>query len=200
MAGLTAVLVGYLTVWLPGPSAGLSLIGVEIGEWIKFLGVGSGRNLFYLPPIALGLVLALLTVGWGAREWRAWAMRGLAAAVSLLAIPAVAAIQMEPQSEWLLRVALVGLVAVVALLCGLAAAGPSPGWALALIAAIALLGAFLPVWEYFVVKPVVERILLQTLGIGVGVWLNSVGFVLIAAVALLQLAERRKLKTAGAPG
>lgn len=191
---------GYLTVWLPGPSAGLKLIGVEIGEWIKFLGVRGGRNLFYLPPIALGLVLALLTVGWGAREWRAWTVRGLAVAVSLLAFPAVAAIQMEPQSEWLLRVALVGLVALAALLSGLARVGPAPAWSLALITVCALLGAVLPVWEYFVVRPVIERILLQTLGVGTGVWLNLLGFGVIAGVTLFQLIDDRELKTAGAPG
>ena len=36
--GLTAIFIGYFLVWLPGPGAGLSLIGVEVGEWIKFLG------------------------------------------------------------------------------------------------------------------------------------------------------------------
>ena len=39
-ASFTVILVGYLVVWLPGPAAGLQFIGVELGEWIKFLGVG----------------------------------------------------------------------------------------------------------------------------------------------------------------
>ncbi|MBK7179447.1 MAG: hypothetical protein IPH82_20095 [Chloroflexi bacterium] len=34
--GLTAVFVGYLAVWLPGPAVGLQFLGVELGEWVKF--------------------------------------------------------------------------------------------------------------------------------------------------------------------
>ena len=38
LLGFTAVFIGYLSVWLPGPAAGLSFLGVELGEWIKFMG------------------------------------------------------------------------------------------------------------------------------------------------------------------
>ena len=54
--GLTAVLVGYFSIWLPGPGAGLQLMGLETAEWLKFMGMGTNRNWFYLPPITLGLV------------------------------------------------------------------------------------------------------------------------------------------------
>ena len=100
-AGLTAVFVGYFAVWLPGPAAGLRLIGLELGEWIKFLGVGQSRDLFYAPPILLGLIMVLLTAGWDNRRWQTWLFRLLAIGVSLLAFPAVAAITTEPRSEWL---------------------------------------------------------------------------------------------------
>jgi len=36
-AGFTAILLGYLLVWLPHEAAGLSFIGIELGEWVKFL-------------------------------------------------------------------------------------------------------------------------------------------------------------------
>jgi hypothetical protein len=72
LAAFTAVFIAYLMVWLPGPAAGLSLLGVEMAEWIKFMGMGPTRNWFYLPPITLGLMLALWTVGWANGRWQTW--------------------------------------------------------------------------------------------------------------------------------
>ena len=82
--GFTAVFVGYLSVWLRGPGAGLSFLGLEMGEWFKFLGLGPRRDFFYLPPITLGLMLAIWTMTWPARdglEWRAWGHGGISPGV-----------------------------------------------------------------------------------------------------------------------
>jgi hypothetical protein len=187
--GLTAIFVGYFLVWLPGPAAGLRLIGVEMGEWIKFLGVGRARDLFYLPPIVLGLLIALWTATWPA-GWRAWAARGLAVAVALLAFPAVESILGEPRDEWLIRLAAVGLVVLAAGWSGLAGRKPRPRWLWALMAATALVGALLPTWQYFVVRPVVENILRQPIGVGPGVWVNALGGLLVAAVCLVETFRR----------
>lgn len=193
--GLSAVFVGYFQVWLPGPAAGLQIIGLEMGEWIKFLGVGRGRDLFYLPPVAMGLVIALLASIWPNGRPHTWVARGIAVAVALLSFPAVASIQLEPSSEWLLRLALIGLVVVVAVLGALfnqrAAASP---WIWLLIAAVALLGAALPTAEYFAVRPVVEEIMRRPIGTGLGVWLNAIGSLLVAAVALGTFLKARRLE------
>ena len=197
--GLTAVFVGYLTTWLPGPVAGLQFIGVEMGEWVKFLGVGQSRNLFYLPPITLGLMIALLTAGWPNGRWQTWAMRGLAVAVSLLAFPALEAIRDEPASEWRLRLQLIGLVIAVALAVG---AGrrhwqTSLAWLpWLLLALLGVAGAALPIWVYQSVRPVVSRAVGLPVGIGLGVWLNGGGHLLVAAVTLRQLVQHGK----GVPG
>ena len=186
--GLTAIFIGYFLVWLPGPGAGLSLIGVEVGEWIKFLGVGLRRNWFYAPPIVLGLLLALWTATWPNRRARTWLARGLAVAVALLAFPAVAAITSEPRSEWLLRLALIGAVVVVAALATLVAARDGPaGWLWAVMVGVAVVGAAGPTWQYLAVRPVVAAALRQPVGIGAGVWLNALGCLLVAAVCLGQL-------------
>ncbi|MEJ2749224.1 MAG: hypothetical protein P8183_15165 [Anaerolineae bacterium] len=108
LVGLTAVFTAYFLVWLPGPAAGLQFIGVEIGEWIKFLGVGTGRNWFYVPPVTLGLMLVLTTLTWPPHRWQNWAMRGLGVVVSLLAFPAIGAIRFEAASEWQLRLLMIG--------------------------------------------------------------------------------------------
>jgi len=187
--GLTAIFVGYFLVWLPGPSAGLRLIGVEMGEWIKFLGVGRARDLFYLPPIALGLLIALWTVVWPS-GWRAWTARGLAVAVALLAFPAVESILGEPRGEWLARLAAVGLVALVAGLSGFLGRGLGARWVWPVMAAVALAGALLPAWQYIAVRPVVENILRQPVGVGPGVWVNALGGLIVAVVCLLETFRR----------
>lgn len=186
--GLTMALVGYFAVWLPGPTAGLRLIGLELGEWIKFLGVGSRRDIFYLPPIAIGLVIALLTAGWPNTRAQTWVARLLAVLVSLLALPAVAVVMLEPRSEWAMRLALIALVAGAVLWSSFAAArgGHERSYRF-MIGATALLAVILPIRQYVAVLPVVESILQRPVGIGAGLWLNTVGFLLVLAAAVLEL-------------
>lgn len=193
--GLTAILAGYLMVWLPGPSAGLQLIGIEVGEWIKFLGIGAGRNWFYLPPIVIGLTLALLAATWPNGRIQTWMARGLAIAAAMLAFPALAAIQLEPPSEWLARLLAIALVGVVAL------AGAIPAqrwrdsdWIWLLVVAVALAGAIVPTVQYLIVRPAAEASLLRPVGVGVGVWLNAIGSLLVAAAALTEISRKRQTK------
>lgn len=186
--GLTAALIGYFVVWLPGPAAGLRLIGVEIGEWIKFLGVGTRRNLFYIPPVALGLILALLTSDWPNGRWQTWFARLLAILISLLAFPAVASITLEPSSEWVVRLAMIALVGLAGLASSIASSRTGTSrviWAaIGLVAVVGLVG---PTWQYFAVRPVVEEILRHRVGIGLGLWLNTIGFAMIVLATLLAL-------------
>jgi hypothetical protein len=190
-AAHTAIFIGYLTVWLPGPAAGLTLIGVEIGEWIKFLGVGPIRDLFYLPPITLGLMLILTSIGWSNRRWQTWAMRALAVSVSLLAFPAIEIIRFGPASEWLLRLQLIALVLVVAVLSG-TLAKKRPAFSLmrlssVLLAIVGVVGAVLPTWVYLKVRPLVSQVIGLPIGIGLGVWLNGLGHLLAAAVIMFRV-------------
>ena len=102
--------------------------------------------------------------------------------------PAVAAITSEPRSEWLLRLALIGAVVVVAALATLVAARDGPaGWLWAVMVGVAVVGAAGPTWQYLAVRPVVAAALRQPVGIGAGVWLNALGCLLVAAVCLGQL-------------
>ncbi len=193
--GLTAMFVGYFLTWLPGPATGLQIIGLEMGEWIKFLGVGLGRNWFYLPPIAMGAIVALLAAVWPNDDWRTWLARFLAIAIVLLAFPAIAAIQMEPRSEWLARLIAIGIVIIIAIGGSLIKRRESTTWwAWLTIAVIAFLGGLLPTAQYFLVRPVVEGILKQNLGIGIGVWLNLAGALLVCTMALYEIHQQANKK------
>lgn len=190
--GLTVMFMACFMTWLPGPAVGLQIIGLELGEWIKFLGVGVGRNWFYLPPIAVGTIVALLAAMWPNTEWRTWLARLLAVAIAMLSFPAIAAIQMEPRSEWLARLLAIGGVAAVATGGSLIRRGNSTErWIWLAIAIIAFMGGLLPAIQFLLVIPVVEGILKQDLGAGIGVWLNSIGSLLVGAVALLELRRRK---------
>lgn len=185
----TAILLGYWLVWLPGPVAGLQLIGLEMGEWVKFLPevragqVSAGRALFYLPPILLGLLIALVTVNWPS-QWQTWLVRLLAVAVAWLAFPSLDAIRFEPRSEWLLRLVLIGIVIVVAVgshwLRGRFAAALS-----IIFICLALAGVILPTWAYLAMRPAIMNALARPIGFGPGLWLNGIGFVVAAAIFFL---------------
>lgn len=185
--GWTAILVGYLSVWLPGPSAGLQFIGVEIGEWVKFLpevqagNVFPGRDAFYLPPITLALLMIIYSAKWPTKRWQTWAFRGLAILVSLLAFPSIDAIRREPSSEWALRLGLIALVALLSVaMIWLGQRFPRK-WGMILVA---LVGLAIPSWAYLAVRPGVADLIQTPIGIGLGVWLNLLGHLLIGFTAI----------------
>ncbi|MCA9965162.1 MAG: hypothetical protein KC423_12985 [Anaerolineales bacterium] len=149
--------------------------------------MGGARNWFYLPPITLGWSLALLSVGWQNGRWQTWAWRGLALAVSLQSFPAIAAILDEPPSEWLLRLLLIASVGVLA---GLTAVWPRQLSHWPLLVVLGLIGALLPTWFYFQVRPLVENAVGVQIGVGIGVWLNGVGHLLLAAAVWMANRER----------
>jgi hypothetical protein len=196
--GLTLMLAGYFAVWLPGPSAGLTIIGLELGEWIKFLGVGSRRDLFYVPPIAIGLLLALITADWPNHRWQTWGMRCLAIGVSMLAFPAIAAITLEPRSEWLVRVISIGLVIQTVVLSSVVYRSPRTMPAIRrVMLLIALLGVWLPTGQYLAIRPVVMEIMHQPVGFGPGLLANLLGGSIVAVSMAAELwNDRNKQKAA----
>ncbi|MFL7837475.1 MAG: hypothetical protein ACK2T4_08845 [Candidatus Promineifilaceae bacterium] len=189
--GFTAVFVGYLSVWLRGPGVGLTFLGVEMGEWFKFLGLGSRRDLFYLPPIILGLMLVIWTWTWPATEgfdWRGWTARGLGIFVSLLAFPAIEDIRGPVRGQYLLRVVLIGVVILVALITGFWR--PKGKWRRLpwlLLALLGLIGALFPTRLYLQVQPFLSDILGVPVSAGLGFWLNLLGNILIVVISLYQI-------------
>jgi hypothetical protein len=196
LLGFSAVFTGYLTVWLRGPGAGLSFLGIEMGEWFKFLGVGARRDLFYLPPILLGLMLAFWTMTWpepDSHAWRAWIVRGLAMLVSLLAFPAVEDITGPVRQQYTLRVWLIGLVILLALLSGFwRLRGPWRMLPWMMLVILGVLGAGLPTWLFLQVQPFLASILGVPVRAGIGLWLNLLGNLLLVLGVLLQIGPLSK--------
>ena len=194
LLSFTTILVGYFMVWLPGPSAGLQLLGFEMGEWTKFFGLGVKRNWFYLPPITLALSMLFFTVGWANGRLQTWLFRGVAVVVSLLAFPALEDL-MDPTSwrDYVSRVVAIGLVVVVAGLLTFFGGRKWP-WLLSvsriLLMVAGLVGFILPTLIYLEVRPYVSDLLRLQLGYGPGFWLNGVGHAALVLLAGWQLAKK----------
>jgi hypothetical protein len=189
--GFTSILLGYFLVWLPHRAAGLSLIGLEMGEWTKFLPkMQQGqyfldRILFYLPPITLSLMLITWTMEWPNDSWKTWAMRGMAVVISLLAFPPIESIRFEASDQWMTRLILVLLVVLSAVLCSQASRLPQRRiqvikWSL--FAVLGVLGASLPLWTYLLLRPEISALFGESVGIGPGILLNTLGHLMIAGV------------------
>jgi len=58
-AGLMLALVGYFGAWIPHKTAALTITGAELAEWARFFPKPEGRELLYLPLIAVFLLLTV---------------------------------------------------------------------------------------------------------------------------------------------
>lgn len=195
MVGFTAVLVGYLAVWWPGPTAGLSFLGVEMGEWLKFFGVGAERDYFYIPPFTLALCLVWWSLNWPNHHWSGWVVRGLALLVSLLSFPAVPDLMGEAQAQYVWRVEMIALVGAAVLLAAALRQWGKPTWLSwlpwLLMIPTALWGGLRPLWYFQEIRPFFTQATGYEMQFGPGVWLNTAGHTLIVLVAVGQLLSHR---------
>lgn len=186
-AGLLA-LAGYFGPWVPHPVAGLVVIGLDLGEYVKFLpGVRSGevvlwREGFYLPLVTVSLAFSSAAFQ-PALRYR-WPVR-----IGLLALAAVAALNLLPPawSPAVLR-APEFRQQVLALAGCLAAVAVSPFLALLprMVLALGLIGLssaalWWPVRQFLRILPGVSDLYHQALSPGWGFYLTIVGLVLMIA-------------------
>jgi hypothetical protein len=199
--GLALALLAYFLVWLSQPVAGLTFIGVEMGEWVKFLpGVRAGaglpsRSFFYAPPVGMGLIIVLWSVSRSNRDWRTWALRGLGVLVAMLALPSLEAVLEEPADQWVLRLALVVVVGVAALGTAVLSTNRSRTMAkvqVSVTGLLALAGGVLPAWAMVTVTPEAESIFGTSVRYGPGFWLNILGHGLILLSAIRLLGRERQ--------
>jgi hypothetical protein len=199
----TIILLGYFLVWLPQPVAGLSFIGLELGEWVKFLPqarqgeILPSRNFFYLPPVTLGAMMALWTVRWSNRRWRTWVIRGTALLISLLALPAIESFLYEPVSQWILRLLFIGVVPIAILLATTYASKESVPDTIPWVyfVGLGLIGALFPLWIYLAIRPVVGEIIGSKVGFGVGILLNILGHGLLGALGMIYLSRSKSVSS-----
>jgi hypothetical protein len=193
-----AALAGYLGPWVDHPVAGLAILGLDLGEYVKFLtpvrsgAVGLWREGFYLPLLAVSLTCSLAAFR---REFAyPWPVRAL-----LLGAAVVAALNLLPPAwtpQRMLTPEFQQQALWIAFCLGAMIFSPFlallPRWlAAVLVAALSLAALVLPPWQFFQVLPAITELYNQPLTPGWGLFVMGLGLGgLLAAAALLALPVR----------
>ena len=198
--GWGLAVLGFLGPWVSHPTAALTLSGVDMGEFVKFLpAVLDGslrliRQLFYLPAFAVTVSIALLI---GSRRLcysKLFQTLGLLLAipVSLQLLPPAWSPSSLMTAEF--RTQTIALGVSWLLLGTWWLIGRLPSWLTGPLSAALCLGAIvLPLWQYLTVKPAIDKVYGQSAGTGWGFFLCLTGLVLTtAASTLLTLASNRR--------
>lgn len=194
--GLALAGLGYWGPWIWHASAALTLIGLDLGEFVKFLpSVRSGqlalrREVFYLPVVALSLNLPLAAYRRGEGVHRVGKI-----VASVLAIAVALAMLPPAWSPTTLRLPEFRIVVVLIAAC-LACALIGPLWGLLprrLLGVIALalaISAILgPLWQFCLALPAIQMAYGRPLTIGWGPGVMIVGWLLFAVSEGVRLAQ-----------
>jgi hypothetical protein len=124
--------------------------------------------------------LILWSASWENGRWQTWFVRTIAVGVSLLSFPAIEVIRFEEANQWQPRLGLIGMVVLMAF--GVFAFKRWPRLTAAAIMIVGLIGAIGPLRAFLQVRAVISALVGSPLGIGLGVWLNLLGHVLMVGV------------------
>jgi hypothetical protein len=189
---------GFLGPWIAHPTAALSLSGGDMAEFVKFLpGVLDGslrlvRQLFYLPPFAVTVSIALL-VGFDglhyARFLRAAALL-LAVLLSLQLLPPAWSPSSLLTAEFRTQTVALGICWLLLVCFWLMRR--LPAWLLgSLSAALSVLAIVLPAWQFLVAKPAIDNVYGSPPGAGWGMILCFTGLAVVAAASAVSALSRR---------
>lgn len=183
IAALT--LAGHFGVWAAHRTAALSLTGHELGEFTQFTpGAGLFANeWFYLPVWSAGLALALAA----ARAGRAAAWVTLTAGALFIAQFGIPRYERWSQSDFQPQLAATAAVMVGIVLTSLVVrlSSTSNAFPLRLAAAGLPLLSVIPIAGYLAVRPFIETLYRDTVGLGAGWWLTLAAVVAAGAQTAL---------------
>jgi hypothetical protein len=157
------------------------------------------RELFYLPAPAAGLCLAL----WVGRQrravppWAAGLSAALAAWLALVVAPPVDfilrfATDASLRREWGLQAALAGAGFLVVAAAWLWGQRLRPRGAATLATLVAAVGTVVPLWQFWAVRPAIDRVYGRPISLGWGLWLMPLGFAALVAAAWWGVLARRR--------
>lgn len=190
--------IGYYGPWIAHKTAALTLTGSDMAEFVKFLpGVLDGsmhvaRQLFYLPPVAVALSVALLA---GSRllsypSLLRVAVLLLSAVISAQLLPPAWSLASLMTTEFRLQPIALGICLLALALFWFWGRLPIRVTSPASFCLCAL-AAVLPAWQFLVAKPAIDAVYgtLVAVGWGYVVCLAGLG-VLAGANAVLVLSPR----------
>ena len=189
--GILLALIGYWSPWIDHKTAALVLSGLDMSEYVRFLPAvreGSAhvlRELFYLPPLAAALCLALLA-GWLWLRYPAIVraiMLSLAVGLCLVVLPPYPFV-LHALSSPEFR----GQFILSALCLLFVAASPfyrrlSNRLVHLMLIGLALLGTLPAVAQFFAVRPLLDQAYGWPTRPGWGLWVMIVGFAFVIVAA-----------------
>lgn len=187
--GALLTLGGFFGPWVNHRVAGLVILGLDLGEYVKFLPpVRSGelalwREGFYLPPVAVSLSLSLVLFR---RELRLhWAARTLLVAVAIVAalnlLPPAWTPQRMLTPEFRIQAAALGLCLLAVAFSPFLALLPRTVTAASI--ALLALASLLPLWQFARVLPAIAALYNHPLTPGWGVYVLALGLAVLLAGA-----------------
>jgi hypothetical protein len=190
--GGALALVGYWGPWVNHKTAALVLSGLDMAEFVKFLpGVMVGtefmiRELFYLPPLAAALCLALIGSNRHLRYplWARAIMVTAAVALAIIVLPPYPFILQALSSDEYQRQFLMGAGCLAVIGGMLLYRHLSRAVVAALLIAVSLTGTIPPLWQFFSIRSALDSVYGQPIHIGWGLWLMAVGFLVVAGVGV----------------
>lgn len=197
--GWALAAIGYYGAWIAHETAALTLSGVDMGEFVKFLpGVLDGsldiiRQVLYLPPFAVVVSVALLV---GSQRLRypwvfQWLVVVLAVPVSLQLLPPAWSVASLTSPEF--RAQTIALGFSWLLLAGFWLWGRLPAWLTGTASAILCLAAIaLSAWQFLMAKPAIDNVYGTPPSIGWGFYLCMAGLLLIALGSVILAVRARR--------
>lgn len=187
LVGWLAASIGLYGPWIDHPTAALTLSGVDMGEFVKFLpDLIVIRRLFYLPPFAIVVSVALLI---GSRRLgypRLLQVLGLilAVLVSLQLLPPAWSPSSLLTAEF--RVQTIALGICWLLLAGFWLLGRLRAWVAGSLSAVLSLAALvLPTWQLWAAMPAINRVYGTAPMVGWGFPLCMIGLSIVVLGSVL---------------
>ncbi len=202
--GWALAAIGYYSPWITHPTSALTLTGADIGEFVKFLpdvldgSLKVTRQLFYLPPFAAVISVALLI---GSRRLRyPWpfclSILILAIPVSLQLLPPAWSAASLTTTEFRLQTVALGICWL--LLAGFWLLARLPSWLLgSLSSALSLAAGGLTAWQFLAVKSAIDEVYRTPPAVGWGYFLCLIGLAITAGTGTVFL--RKEMGRSGGP-
>jgi hypothetical protein len=185
-------LVGYYGPWVAHRAAGLVVIGLDLGEFVKFLPevasrqVPVQRELFYLPLFAGSVTASLLASRNCFPLWQRCLLAFVAVPLALAMLPPAWSPAILGVREFRLQV--LAIAVCLALIPGIVLTRYLPNrLILAVIAAFALLAAIGPTWAFLQISGAVNTAYRRPPALGWGFWLCFFGFFGAAFLAMAEV-------------
>ncbi len=200
--GLALAGIGYWGPWIGHKAAALVLLGLDLGEFVKFLpqvrsgAIGLQREAFYLPAIALSLmVTATAYRSHTGFDWKArCGLSAIAVSIALAMLPPAWTPTSLQTAEFRLQT-----VAIIVCVCA-ALTGPIwsrlPRYLLGgIMIVLAMLAAVVPLWQFIRVLPAIQIVYGRPPVIGWGPVVMAIGWLLCMAAEGVRLALPQRAGT-----